>query len=83
MRALARKAESIDGGLDKAADKLVALAIDDGDKWALEELGDRLDGKPAQSVTHQGDEDGGPIRSVSRIELVDLDRGTGRPPAQT
>jgi hypothetical protein len=67
QRALARASnKDIDAGLDSAADKLVALAFE-GDKWALEELGDRIDGKPAQAITHQGDEDGGPVR-FERIE---------------
>lgn len=50
LRALSRRAGNIDAGLDLAADKLVALAVDDGDKWAIEELGLRIDGKPLQSV---------------------------------
>lgn len=69
MRALARKCGSVDQGLDAAADKLACLAIDDGDKWALEEIGDRLDGKPAQSLIHQGDEEGGPVK-IEKIERV-------------
>jgi hypothetical protein len=69
MRALARKCGSVEQGLDAAADKLACLAIDDGDKWALEEIGDRVDGKPAQALIHQGDEDGGPVK-VERIERV-------------
>lgn len=68
MRALARKSGTVDQGLDAAADKLAKLAIDDGDKWAIEEIGDRIDGKAAQSVTHQGDEEGGPIRHNLNVE---------------
>jgi hypothetical protein len=37
------------------ADKTVALALD-GDMHAIKEIGDRLDGKPAQAITS---EDGG------------------------
>ena len=70
MRALARKSGSVDAGLDAAADKLAALAIDDGDKWALEEIGNRLDGRPAQSVIHEGDEEGGPIRLGLTVEYA-------------
>jgi hypothetical protein len=71
QRALARASnKDIDTGLDSAADKLVALALE-GDKWALEELGDRIDGKPAQSVTHQGDEDGGPIALSLAVAYAD------------
>jgi hypothetical protein len=66
-RALARKAGSVDQGLDSAADKLVTLAIDDGDKWALEEIGDRIDGKPAQAIVG-GDDDDNPIKVIQRIE---------------
>lgn len=69
LRALARKSGSVEAGLDAAADKLALLAIDDGDRWALEEIGDRVDGKPAQALIHQGDEDGGPVK-VERIERV-------------
>jgi hypothetical protein len=77
MRALARKSGSVEAGLDAAADKLAIMAIDDGDKWALEEIGNRLDGKPAQAIV--GDDDAPPIRTVSRIELVDLsDSGSDR-----
>lgn len=77
MRALARKSGSVEAGLDAAADKLAALAIDDGDKWALEEIGNRIDGKPAQVIA--GDDDLPPVRTVTRIELVDLDAsGTDR-----
>lgn len=77
MRALARKSGSVDAGLDAAADKLAALAIDDGDKWALEEIGDRLDGKPAQSVIATGDEDGGPIRHSLSVEYANPAAGEG------
>jgi hypothetical protein len=69
LRALARASgKDIDAGLDAAADKLVALAHS-GDKWALEELGNRVDGKPPQAIV--GDDDSPPIR-FARIELVDL-----------
>lgn len=36
--------------LDELADKLLSLAAD-GDMQALKEIGDRLDGKPAQAIT--------------------------------
>lgn len=78
MRALARKAGTVDDGLDKAADQLVTLAIDDGDKWALEELGNRIEGKVAQSVTVAGDENGNPIQHNHSVEWV-----SGKPPASS
>ena len=36
------------------ADKIVQLAMD-GDIQAIKELGDRVEGKPAQPVEHSGD----------------------------
>ncbi len=60
-RAVARRANgTIDSGLDDLADKLIAL-VATGDLPALKELGDRLDGKPAQAVSIDGDGEGGPI----------------------
>lgn len=55
-RALARVAEGqgVEAGLDKCADQLVAAAVK-GEQWALRELGDRVDGKPAQTIA--GDPD--------------------------
>ncbi len=54
-RALSRASGAdIDTGLDKAADMLVAAA-NIGEQWALRELGDRIDGKPAQVIA--GDPD--------------------------
>lgn len=56
-RGLARFAEgTVDDGLDRVADQVVAAAAR-GDKDAWKEIGDRLDGKPAQAVT-VGNEEG-------------------------
>lgn len=44
------------------AEKLIDRALD-GDVTALKEIGDRIDGKPAQSVTLAGDADA-PLRLV-------------------
>ncbi len=51
--------------LDELAEKLLKRA-DDGDMSALKELGDRIDGKPAQAITGA---DGGPVQveSIKRI----------------
>jgi hypothetical protein len=49
-RALARKGEGdYHQGLNKLADALLVKA-EDGDMAALKEVGDRLDGKPAQTL---------------------------------
>jgi hypothetical protein len=46
------KAIAQDNGerLRKAAERLLDLAAQ-GEQWAVKELGDRLDGKPAQAIT--------------------------------
>jgi len=75
-RALARASgESVDAGLDKIADKIVAQAMQ-GDRYAMEEIAVRIDGKPAQPIVG-GNDDDPPIQTVSRIELVPMNvRGT-------
>lgn len=42
--------------LRSIAEKVVELAMD-GDMAAIKEIGDRLDGKPAQQQIHVGDKD--------------------------
>jgi len=61
-RALARKYGEVDEGLTVIAAQVVNSAAE-GDRDAWKEIGDRLDGKPAQTV--QGDADA-PL--VFRIE---------------
>jgi hypothetical protein len=67
-RALAEKSR-VDQvqALDVLATKLIELAAN-GDLSALKELGDRLDGKAAQSVAVTG-EDGGPVQ-VQTINVL-------------
>lgn len=68
-RAIARRANGeIEHGLDELADKLVTL-VAQGDLPALKELGDRLDGKPAQAIIGGSDDDP-PISVVNRIERI-------------
>ncbi len=48
--ALAKRSKSdAQAALVELAEKLI-LAAEDGDAWALKELGDRIDGKAAQSM---------------------------------
>ena len=54
--------------LRKIAAVVVKKAIA-GEQWAIQEVGNRFDGKPAQALEVSGT-DGGPVESVSRIELV-------------
>lgn len=56
--------------LRKIADRLVDLA-GEGDMGAIKEIGDRLDGKPAQQQIVTG-EDGGPVK-IEKIERVIVD----------
>ena len=69
-RALAKKNPE---GLQAASEDAAAILVDAvflGERWALEELGNRLDGMPAQVVVMTGDEEGGPVQIVGRIVLV-------------
>lgn len=52
--------------IDELADKLIEKCLD-GDLAALKELGDRLEGKPSQSVAVDGDGEGGPIRHALEV----------------
>lgn len=68
-RAIARREAGDGRDLNALAEVLLDKAMD-GDLPALKELGDRLDGKAAQSVMVSGDEDA-PL--VTRIERVIID----------
>jgi len=54
--------------LDVLAEKLL-LAAEEGESWAIKELGDRFDGRSAQSVTLKGDENEPVVTKVIR-EIV-------------
>lgn len=58
-------------GLDKVAKKFVEAA-ENGDPWAMKELGDRMDGKPAQSITMDG-ELNLPVSGTVSFRKVDAD----------
>lgn len=67
--ALSRAIAQDDGKrLRAAAEKLLDLASE-GEAWAVKELRDTLDGKPAQSVTVGGDADN-PLSVIQKIERV-------------
>lgn len=71
-RALARRGEGdYRKGLDILADRLIKAAETDDAAYlkAIEAVGDRMEGKPSQSVAVTG-EDGAPF--VTRIELAPL-----------
>lgn len=54
--------------LDALAEKLL-VAAESGEPWALKELGDRIDGRPAQAIVG-GDEDDNPIAIQGVVKLV-------------
>ena len=61
--------ESQESAIDAMARKLIDLCIE-GDLEAIKELGNRLDGRPAQSVTVSGEEGAPPIAVKGIVELV-------------
>lgn len=67
-RALAEKSR-VDGkdALDAIANVLITQALA-GEQWALAQLGDRLDGRAAQSLEVAG-ADGGPIQHNVSVEF--------------
>lgn len=65
-RALAQEADP--DRLRRLAEALISKA-EEGDLGALKEIGDRIDGKAAQQVIVNGDEEGGPVR-ISKVERV-------------
>ena len=69
--AAVRKAIAADDGhkLRMAADKLLQLASE-GEAWAVKELADRLDGKPAQAVSITGTPDEPPVALKATVEFV-------------
>lgn len=70
-RAMARYEGGKENALNLIADQTVKLAVS-GEQWAIKEIGDRTDGKAAQSVTVSGDEDN-PLQVVSRVERAIID----------
>lgn len=74
QRVLAKR--SGDGGwraaLEEVCKKLVAAAIDKEEAWAIQEIANRIDGKPAQALVVNGDEEGGPVR-IQTIEIKAVD----------
>jgi len=74
-RALARFDGGKENALNLIADQTVKLAVS-GEQWAIKEIGDRTDGKAAQSVTVSGDEEKPLVTKVVReiVRPKDSDR---------
>ena len=68
LRALALHKEGFDNALTAIANQVVTKAME-GEKWAIEIIGDRLDGKPAQAIVGDPDK---PIL-IKTIENVIID----------
>lgn len=78
-RALARASGStIDAGLDKIADIVVANAFM-GQEKAIDEVANRMDGKPAQAIV--GDDSADPI-SIREIVIRAVDAASDRPSSE-
>lgn len=73
QRALAKRSSGAGWrvALDKIATKLIELA-EDGEQWAVQEVANRMDGKPAQTTVLTGDEEGGPVK-IQSIEIKAVD----------
>ena len=68
-RALAKRSgKEFAEALDDLAEKFIA-AVEAGDIAGFRELGDRLDGKPAQQLVHAGDPDN-PVRLEKVVREV-------------
>lgn len=57
--------------LRKAASKLADAAAN-GEPWAVAEVANRIDGKPAQSVALT-DGDGGPLKILAEVSFANAD----------
>ena len=57
---------NMDRGLERLADNLVEAAASK-EQWALKEIGDRIDGKPAQTIGSDPDQ---PLTFRGMVELV-------------
>jgi hypothetical protein len=64
-RVLARRYGTASAGLEKVAESLLDAA-DVKEQWAMREIMDRIDGRPAQAIVG-GDEDDPSIKTTSEI----------------
>jgi len=68
-RALKKRSKTgIAEALEEIAEKML-IAAENGDQWAIKELGDRIEGKPAQAIIG-GDEDDPAVKVIGEIKLV-------------
>ena len=55
--------------------EVMLTAAENGEAWALKELGDRLDGKAPQSIG-LGNPDGTPLELIGKVTLVKSDESS-------
>jgi hypothetical protein len=79
-RVMARRSGNVSAGLEKIAEQLLAAA-DLNEQWALREIMDRIDGRPAQALIG-GDEDDPAIKTTSEI-LIRSVSANDRPAAKS
>lgn len=65
-RAITQSPDKLRNAIDKLLDK-----AEDGDLASFREIWDRLEGKPAQSLTIAGDEEN-PLEVVTKVEIIPL-----------
>jgi hypothetical protein len=81
-RAMARKA---DGDFRKTLDAIATTVVDkalEGEREAWMEIGNRMDGKPAQALTVAGDAEN-PLATKITVEYIAATGGLSIPPAAT
>jgi hypothetical protein len=79
-RVMARRSGNVSAGLEKVAETLLDAA-DAKEQWALREIMDRIDGKPAQALIG-GDDDDPAIKTMSEILLRAVEPNDSGPPSQ-
>ncbi len=66
-RVMARRSGTVSEALIEIATKCIEAAMN-GEQWAIKEIADRFDGKPAQSLTVSGDQEN-PIYGSGLAEI--------------
>lgn len=76
-RVMARRSGNVSAGLEKVAETLLDAA-DAKEQWALREIMDRIDGKPAQAIVGDDEHDAISIKEI----LIRSVTATDRPPSE-
>ena len=68
--ALNRAVLADDGAKLRAAAEALLDAAAEGESWAIDQLANRLDGKPSQAVVVSGDDEAPPVSLRATVELI-------------